>query len=148
MAVIQDPTGATFCIWQPRQHIGAEIVNEVGAFSWNELATNDVDAAKSFYGELFGWQYSAFGDGYWVIMNGERSNGGIRAQSPQESGIPPNWIVYFTVESTDDATAATESAGGRVLMPPMDFGETGRLSVVADPQGAAFAFFEGPATDD
>ena len=146
MAVVQDPTGAVFCLWEPRQHIGAGIVNEAGAFSWNELATNDPDAAMRFYGELLGWKFNDFAEGYWVIMNGEASNGGVRRQSPQESGIPPNWIVYFTVENVDDAVGAVESAGGRTLAPAMELGP-GRIAVVADPQGAAFALFQGDVQD-
>jgi predicted enzyme related to lactoylglutathione lyase len=146
MSVVQDPTGAVFSLWQPRQHIGAQIVNDAGAFTWNELGTKDVDAAKRFYGDLFGWQFNEFAEGYWVIMNGERSNGAVRSQSPQESDIPPNWLVYFTVENTDESLGAVESAGGRTLVPPMDLGP-GRIAVVADPQGAAFALYAGRVDD-
>src|SRR6201986_4062246 len=60
MAVIQDPQGAFFMIWEPRKNIGAELVNAPGAFCWNELYTSDLEAAKRFYGELFGWQWEPF----------------------------------------------------------------------------------------
>ena len=57
MAVFTDPTGAVFGIWQPGTFAGAELVNEHGAFGWNELDTRDPDAAKEFYGAVFGWAF-------------------------------------------------------------------------------------------
>src|SRR5881394_2429618 len=80
MALLTDPTGATLCVWEPREAIGAGRVNEPGALTWNELHTPDVDAAAVFYGDLFGWTTEALDTGggppYSVIRNGERSNGG------------------------------------------------------------------------
>ena len=55
MAVLKDPQGAVFAVWQPRTRIGAERVNDVGCLCMNELATTDIDAARSFYEGLFGW---------------------------------------------------------------------------------------------
>ena len=57
MMQIQDPTGAALGLWQPRNHIGAGIVNTIGAMCWNELITNDAAAAKTFYSALFGWEF-------------------------------------------------------------------------------------------
>ena len=78
MAVIQDPRGAFFLVWQPRQHIGASLVNEPGAMVWNELVTPDLEASKEFYSGLFGWTITPFEDSpqpYLSIRNGDRSNG-------------------------------------------------------------------------
>src|SRR5437868_15338541 len=55
MAVLQDPTGAVFQVWQPNKHIGAKIMNEPGALCWTELTTSDTKAAEAFYTKLFGW---------------------------------------------------------------------------------------------
>ena len=55
MAVLQDPTGAVFQVWQAKQHIGARVLNEPGALCWTELTTRDTKAAESFYTQLFGW---------------------------------------------------------------------------------------------
>ena len=85
-----------------RNSIGAELVNVPGALTWNELATNDVERAKEFYGALFGWRLEDMEGGgmtYTMIHNGDRSNGGIRPQSEMEAGIPPNWIPYFAAET-------------------------------------------------
>ena len=62
MAVIQDPQGAYLMVWQPRSHIGAQLVNAPGALVWNELASPDLDASSAFYGGLFGWTLEPFED--------------------------------------------------------------------------------------
>ena len=154
MAVLQDPTGAFFMIWKARENVGAGRVNEPGCLSWNELGTTDVEAAASFYSELFGWRTEAMdtGDGpaYIVIYVEDRSNGGIREQSPEErsAGVPPNWLPYFVVTDSVDATVAKAGElGGGTLLPPMDMPEGGRIAALHDPHGAAFALWEGQLDD-
>src|SRR6266498_2485889 len=111
VAAIRDPTGAIVSLWQPGSRIGATLVNDVGALCWNELATTDVERAKSFVGELLGWQYETDDGGYTTITNAGRPNGGIREQTEHERGIPPNWLPYFTVQNADDAPRRAEQAG-------------------------------------
>lgn len=153
MAVLQDPGGAPFIAWQPRDNIGAQVVNEVGALTWNELGTPDVEGSTRFYCDLFGWSAESMdtggGPAYTVIKVGERSNGGIREQSPEEQrgGIPPNWMPYFAVASADAVIAKASELRGTVLMGPMDMPNRGRIAALADPQGAAFAIWEGPLDD-
>jgi predicted enzyme related to lactoylglutathione lyase len=142
VAAIRDPTGALVSLWQPRSLPGATLVNDVGALCWNELATTDVELAKSFFGLLLGWEYETDDSGYVSIGNAGRLNGGIRKQTEDERGIPPSWLPYFTVENADDAMREAERLGGRWLVPTTEV-ETGRFAVIADRQGAAFAVFEG-----
>jgi predicted enzyme related to lactoylglutathione lyase len=142
VAAIRDPTGAMVSLWQPRSQIGATLVNDVGALCWNELATTDVQRAKSFFGELLGWEYETDEGGYTTIMNAGSRNGGMREQTEPERGIPASWLPYFTVESAADAARRAEQAGGRGLVPTIEV-SIGRFVVLADPQGAAFAVFEG-----
>jgi predicted enzyme related to lactoylglutathione lyase len=144
VAAIRDPTGAIVSLWQPRSRIGATLVNDVGAWCWNELATTDVERAKSFFGELLGWEYETDDSGYASIKNAGRRNGGIREQTDQEHGIEPNWLPYFTVDNADDAARQAEQVGGRTLVPATEI-HIGRFAVIADQQGAAFAIFEGEA---
>ena len=75
VAAIRDPTGAIVSLWQPRSRIGATLVNDVGAWCWNELATADVERAKSFFGELLGWDYETDDRGYVPIRNAGRGGG-------------------------------------------------------------------------
>jgi predicted enzyme related to lactoylglutathione lyase len=106
MAVIQDPQGAFFMVWEPRQSIGAGLVNAPGALSWNELSSPDVDASVSFYGDLFGWEADEFegtGERYLVVKNDGRGNGGIRELGDQPA--PPHWLPYFGIDDIDRGLA-------------------------------------------
>ena len=144
MAVLSDPTGAFLCLWQAKDNIGAQLVNTHGALTWNDLSTNDADAARSFYSELLGWTFQQVSEEppYWVIKNGDRSNGGMRVLTEEEAHFPPHWLPYFAADSTDAIASATKDAGGSVAVEPFDL-PTGRVAVLQDPQGAHFAVFEG-----
>jgi uncharacterized protein len=142
VAAIRDPSGAIVSLWQPRERIGATLVNDVGALCWNELATTDVERAKSFFAEMLGWEYETNDSGYGSIINAGRRNGGMRQQTEEERGTPPSWLPYFTVESADEAARQAEQLGGRTLLPNTEI-HIGRFAVIADRQGAAFAVFEG-----
>jgi predicted enzyme related to lactoylglutathione lyase len=146
MAVIQDPQGAFFIVWEPKTHIGAGLVNAPGALCWNELASPDLDASPGFYGELFGWQVEPIQGGpmrYLTIKNGDASNGGMRETQPQE---PPNWLVYFAVPDVDATLAKVNELGGSTLAGPFEMA-TGKIAVVRDPQGAVFALYAGQLED-
>jgi uncharacterized protein len=119
-----------------------------GAFSWTDLTTNDQDAAKSFYGELFGWEGvdNPVGDG--VVYTMEMLDGKpVAAISPQpeqqrEAGVPPMWNSYITVDSADEALARAKELGATVHADAFDVMDAGRMGVVQDPQGAFFLVWE------
>jgi uncharacterized protein len=149
MALGADPTGGVFAMWEPRNHIGAGLVNVPGTLTWNELATGDIDAAEQFYGDLFGWTYEEVEDSpipYAVIKNGGRSNGGIRAQADNEKSMPSFWAPYFGVASCDESAARASELGGQVAVPTMRV-PSGAFAGIADPQGAFFSLFEGEFDD-
>jgi len=135
---VRDPTGATLHLQAAG---GAERVNDAGCMVWNELATPDGERARAFYGELLGWSTETDDTGYATIKAGDALNGGIR---PPQDGEPPNWLVYFSAAELDDATEAATAAGGSVTAGPFAL-PMGRIAIVADPQGATFALFEGEA---
>jgi predicted enzyme related to lactoylglutathione lyase len=142
MAVVQDPQGAFFMVWEPRENIGAGLVNGPGALSWNELASPDVDASIRFYGDLFGWttEPAPGPQRYEMIRNGDRLNGGIRELGEQPA--PPHWLPYYGVDDAESGLARVEELGGSKLVGPMDVGR-GIIGVVQDPQGATFALYSG-----
>ncbi len=150
MAVIQDPAGAVFAIWQPGMHIGARRVNDPGCLTWNELQTPDPEAALDFYSGLFDWEMEPIEEGgklaYVVIKNAGSSNGGIVPMTEQPGDGPLHWLAYFTVPSCEEAVARLRELGGEMLAGLLDL-PAGRICVVHDPQGAVFALFEGE-TDD
>jgi predicted enzyme related to lactoylglutathione lyase len=143
MAVFADPAGTVFGIWQPRSFVGAEIVNESNALVWNELNTRDPEAAKEFYGVVFGWAFEErqFQTGtYTSIKNGEDAAGGMldmRGRVPDE--VPTHWEVYFAVDDADATVAKARESGGDVPFGPVDMPEVGRIAVLKDPFGATFA---------
>jgi predicted enzyme related to lactoylglutathione lyase len=163
MAVFLDPEGAAFCVWQAKDHKGAQIVNEPGSLNFNGLNTRDTDGAKSFYRSVFGWKTLALGGGteMWSLPGYgeylEQSNPGLRknmADSGAPAGfedvvaainpiaddqpeLPPHWSVTFAVDDADATAARAAELGGEVLAPPFDAPWV-RMTVIADPQGASF----------
>ncbi|MFZ2049524.1 MAG: VOC family protein [Solirubrobacteraceae bacterium] len=145
MAVIQDPQGAYFMLWQPGDHIGAALVNAPGALVWNELQSPDLDGSASFYGDLFGWSVEEMDSPqgrYLTILNQGAYNGGIRDITPP---APPSWLVYFGVEDLDAALVKLGELGGSNLAGPIDI-QIAKIAVVMDPQGAVFALYDGQLT--
>jgi uncharacterized protein len=137
MGVMMDPTGAMIAAWQPKNNIGAGIVNEAGAYSWNELLTPDVPKAVEFYNKVFGWSGGAVeGMEYTEFkLNGESIAG---AMNPPMPGIPPAWTIYFSTDDTDATVDKAKSLGAAVFAEPMDI-PPGRFAALADPQGAMFS---------
>jgi predicted enzyme related to lactoylglutathione lyase len=142
MAVYADPSGAVFSAWQPINHIGAGLVNEAGALSWNELLTRDVEGSKAFYGSVFGWTGNALKMGemeYTEWQLGGASIGGMMEMDDNfPAEVPPHWMIYFAVADADATAAKVTELGGSVHQPPMDIPQ-GRFALLADPQGAMFS---------
>jgi predicted enzyme related to lactoylglutathione lyase len=145
MAVIQDPTGAVFAIWQPNKHVGATLVNETGAMCWNELLTKDTAKAGTFYKQVFGWTekpMQGLQGPYTVFENHGAQAAGMMQITPQMGPMPSNWSIYFAVDDTDKATAKAQQLGAKVMMPPTDIPNVGRFAVLQDPQGAMFCIIK------
>jgi uncharacterized protein len=144
MAVIQDPVGAVFAVWEPRASIGAQRVNEPGALTHNQLNTNNPERAQEFYAGVFGWRFEKVADAgdqaYWGIYNGDRLNGGILEESPSA------WLVYFGSEDVDVDAARIGELGGTVMVEPTPI-PGGHILVAQDPQGGVFALFSGRFDD-
>ncbi|HSY51788.1 MAG TPA: VOC family protein [Thermoanaerobaculia bacterium] len=137
MAVVADPQGATFCLWQAKKHIGATIRDEANTLCWNELMTSDIAAARDFYKGLFGWNLE-LSPQYTEVHVGPVPVGGMMQITPDMMGTPPNWAPYFSVDDCDAAVAKAKSLGAQIYVPPTDIPNVGRFAVIADPQGAMF----------
>ena len=146
MAVLQDPTGAVFQIWEPKKHVGAMIVNEPGTLCWTELTTSDLAAAETFYTQLFGWT-AKHGSASAGMPYTEMSNNGQPGvgMMPKPTGMPAHvpsyWMPYFMVENVDASADRAKRLGAKLMVPPEDIPNVGRFSIVGDPQGAVFAIF-------
>jgi predicted enzyme related to lactoylglutathione lyase len=168
MAAFSDPSGATFCVWQAKQHRGAQLVNEPGAWNWSDLNTPDPAGAKAFYGAVFGWEAQDLGQGgptMWRVPgygdflerttdpDVRRRQAGVGAPPGFEDAIgwlvpghPPRWQVTFSVEDADATAERAAELGGKVAAPPVDV-PYARVAVLGDPQGAEFTVsqFRPPA---
>ena len=143
MAIIADTTGAVIALWQPKDHIGAQLVNEPGAFTWSELSTSDLAKSKAFYSEVFGWGWGG-ADEYAEAQVGGRTIGGVMPRPPDmPAEVPDSWLVYFATADLDGDAKKAADMGATVIVPPTDIPNTGRFAVLLDPQGAAFALFKG-----
>ena len=143
MAIFMDTTGAVIAAWQPGEHLGAQLVNEPGAFVWSELSSSDVAKSKAFYTAVFGWGWGG-GDDYPEAQVSGRTIGAIMSRPEgMPADVPDSWLVYFGTADADADAAKATSLGARVTVGPADIPGTGRFAVLLDPQGAAFALFQG-----
>jgi uncharacterized protein len=162
-AVFSDPEGAVFCVWEPKRHRGAQIVNEAGSLNFNNLNTRDAEEAKSFYGAVFGWRTMAMGGGAeaWTLPGYgdhlELLNPGTRERmasmgapagfldvvatlnpiTVEQGDVPAHWSVTFAVADADATARKAGELGGKVLASPFDAPWV-RMTIIADPQGATF----------
>lgn len=119
-----------------------------GTFCWVELATTDQNAAKTFYGELFGWTVNDLPMGpdssYTMFQLNGKDVAAAYQQMPDQisQGIPPNWLSYVAVESADEVAKAITAADGQLIMEPFDVFDAGRMAVAQDPTGAVFAIWQ------
>ena len=149
MAVLLDPAGAVFCVWQPTSGIGIYVTAVPGTLCWADLSTPDQVGAAAFYSSLFraGPPCSArtILPGYLHIKAGEDFIGGIPPARVRDPKTRPHWLAYFYVIDVDASAAKVKELGGAVPLAPMNIPNAGRMSIVADPQGAVFAIFQPPA---
>jgi predicted enzyme related to lactoylglutathione lyase len=147
MLIAADPQGAVFGVWQPGEFFGAQLVNEAGALTWNELHTSDVPAAAAFYRAALGVEIEPMdgaGGSYWQLTVDGQAVGGATLLANDPPGTPAHWLTYYAVDDADSAVDAAARGGGQVLAPPFDMA-AGRMAVVTDPQGGVFALIKpGP----
>ena len=148
-AVLADPQGATFAVYQPNEAYSGSDEADVRGFSWHELATTDWRAAWDFYHALFGWETTDAMDMgaagvYQMFGRAGRTLGGLYGKPADQPG-PPAWLCYVRVPDADRAVAAVRRGGGTLLNGPMEVPGGDRIAQLLDPQGAAFAV-HSPAT--
>jgi uncharacterized protein len=148
-AILKDPQGAAFAVFQSEQGVDGEWNPQPGDVSWNELVTSDWEAAYDFYHRLFGWEKTSamdMGPGGTYQMYGEKANGrpygGMYNFMPEMPPMPPNWLPYVRVTDLDASVDRVRKLGGQVLNGPMDVPGGDRIAQCMDPQGAAFALHE------
>jgi hypothetical protein len=123
-------------------------LHKPGSFCWIELSTTDQNAAKKFYGSLFGWTANDMPMGpdsfYTFFQLAGRDTGAAATLRPDQSaaGVPPHWMIYIQVENADATADRAAKAGGKLLAPPFDVMDAGRMAVIQDPTGATFCIWQ------
>ncbi len=142
-AVLTDPQGAAFCLWQPASDDAGDFVMfEDHAMGWVELATRDAAGAKAFYGALLGWQFetsansAASGIDYTEYAVDETRYGGIMQMTKEWGDMPCHWSLYVPVPDVDACLARAVELGGTVCVPAFDVPGVGRIGRLDDPTGA------------
>jgi uncharacterized protein len=142
MAVAADPAGAVFGVWEARAFPGAQIVNEPGAMRWNEQLSRDFEGSKAFYAAVFGYEYRDMsGDGSRFAsfrVDGDDVGGVGDFHAGVPAATPAAWRVYFGAVDTDALVARVQANGGSVIRERIDHPH-GRMTTVADDQGAVFS---------
>jgi uncharacterized protein len=142
MAFIADPRGASFRLWEPGSHIGAEIIREPGAVAWFELSSPDPEGVAKFYSALFDWTVAGAQGMEDYLIATTAAGEGTGAIQAASDGQPTGWIVYFWTDDVDATLATATEHGAEVLVPATDIpGGMGRFAILRDPQGATFALF-------
>jgi len=144
-AIVRDPDGAVVSAFQP----ASEPTLPEGVFVWDELLTNDVDVAKRFYAEIFGWgaRDMEMGDAgsYTIFTTGEADRAGCMKIQPGMEA-PPSWTTYIGTDDVDASAAKAKELGGNLIVEPMDIpGNIGRFAIVSDPTGGVFGLFKSVA---
>ncbi len=142
MATMADPTGAVFSIWEPKTHTGVGIQREHATFCWADLSTPDPTRAAEFYAAVLGWSTEPSDGGYLHILNQNDYIGGIPPAANRGPHQPPHWLIYFQVDDCEAATTQAIQLGAKVYAGPMSIEHVGRMTVLADPQGAIFSLFQ------
>lgn len=119
-----------------------------GKFVWADLVTDDVAAARKFYGSLFNWTFREAGI-YTIASNDERPLCGIfrQAKSRAPAEAKARWFGYVSVKNVDKASRAVTKAGGRVLLGPQKLPQRGEQAICTDPEGVVFGVIRSSAGD-
>lgn len=120
---------------------------KLGQFCWTELAASNVQAAKNFYGKVFGWKFREDNIGgmpYTMFKAGEGNEiGGIwKIPEGQEKEIPPHWMSYILVENLEESIDKAVKNGAIIIKPAMNVGDFGRMAIIRDPVGAHIALWQ------
>ena len=145
IVVLLDPQGAAIATIQPVTEGGMTIPQ--GVFVWDELATTDVEAAKDFYADLFGWKTETMdmqGTPYTVFQRGESQIAGAMTKMPQDPS-PPHWTTYLGVDDIDGTAKKAGELGATVYVEPTDIPGVGRFAIIGDPTGAVAGLYRASA---
>lgn len=145
MAIAKDPEGATFALWQAKQHYGSLPFSKPGHYCWQELACRDLSSTLAFYQKVFGWElsYRESAMGQVPLFCVDQSPVASVIQMNEEWGdMAAHWMTYFASSDVDADLTQVNTLGGDVCVPGFDIPEVGRIAVVNDPQGVVLSMLQ------
>ena len=141
-AIIRDPQGAIVSAYSSP----GDTSPPEGVFGWDELLVDDIEAAKSFYSEVFGWTASDMdmGDGqsYTIFNSGDQQRAGGMSKPPGAEAMPSRWMPYILSSDVDAHAAKAKELGAQISLEPADVPGVGRLAILTDPTGVPFGLFK------
>ncbi len=148
MAIVSDPLGGTFALWQPAkpEDAGGDYKGADGSWIWNELYTEDPDRSVAFYKAIGGFEVETMkmngggpGPSRYEIL---KSDGKGRAGVMKMPGVPQMWMPYVKVANTDATVAKAKQLGATFRMEAETVPNVGRLAIFIDPQGAPLGILQ------
>jgi predicted enzyme related to lactoylglutathione lyase len=147
LSVCFDPQGAEFDVWQSKKMHGTDVDSELsGAACWFELMTSDVDGAREFYAQLFGWTAQVLTPHgvdwkYTLFQLAGDPVAGAMAITPRMGKVAPHWRTYFSVRDIESAARRAGELGATLEMSIKDL-DGGRICALRSPQGVEFCLSE------
>jgi predicted enzyme related to lactoylglutathione lyase len=138
MAVLQDPTGPVFALWQAKGNLGTKLKETPGTVCWHDLSTPDTAVAGKFYTKVFGWKIKTMdfsGNSYHLFNLGKKGIGGMWPYALPKHG--PAWFTYWGVKNCAKTVAKVKRLGGKVLLGPITVPNACTFAIIRDPQGAS-----------
>lgn len=120
---------------------------EIGSITWTDLTVLNAGEVRDFYSKVVGWEPAPVAMENYEDFNmtapasGNPAAGICHARGPN-ADLPPQWLIYITVEDVDRSIALCRNLGGKVIAGPKNMGNYGRYCVIQDPAGAVAALFE------
>ena len=146
LAIVSDPEGAVLTVWKPESKMGFDLINEPGAYCWSELYFNDRDREIGFYTDLFGWKTKTMkmpnNVDYITFLKDDIEVAGAMKIQEDWGKVPPNWMVYLTVENIKVAAERVDVLKGHIEMGPIEAGDMGWFALVKDPHETYFNIME------
>ena len=139
--LLSDPQGGVVSAYRP----SADGPAAEGVFVWDELLAEDVDGARAFYTDVFGWTTGEMDMGPMGVYTLFRRAGGVDSaglmRKPENVPVRAAWTTYLGTGDVDATVAKATALGGQVMMEGMDVPDVGRIAVLGDPVGAVFGLF-------
>ena len=122
---------------------------EIGSINWFDLTIENAEALRDFYSAVVGWTFSevemgGYQDFCMSLPEDGKTIAGICHARGLNASLPPQWLVYITVEDLDQSITKCKELGGIILSGPRDLGSYGRICVIRDPAGAVAALICPP----